>query len=176
MEAIEPRRVVRQAQYGEVGNIGRAANEPEKDYIDGARLAAEDDGVAIIVREFDLQAEPVARDTPAALEQEKGRVKAHNDAVISHVQREVATQRRLLTKLDQSGNALADWPVLGVPAEDPQGQAIDTAAPSNPPERFQVSQATVGDVVRTVIVFYPEGRPITRRRSPGEADGGGEDA
>lgn len=163
MSDPQHRSVVRLAEHGEAPGIARFANQPDDDYMKAAELAVEHTGFAVIVREWPL-AGPAARVEGGHTDpSDARRINETNENVARHVAAERQAQARLLTRLDQTTTALAPWPV----------DADRTI------ERFQVSQTTVAiddtygfgkkkTVVRTVIVFHPDGRPRTRRtRSTG---------
>jgi hypothetical protein len=142
---------------GEAGTIGRYADQPEQDYIDAAKMAAADPGTAILVREWDL---PVEADGTAPAITREG-----VETVTKAAQSEVQAQRLRLTKLDQAGDALAEWP-----AE--VGQTADQTL-----ERFQVSTASRpggAEVIRSIIVFHPTGRPKRVASASGSGDVAGD--
>lgn len=140
---FEPRKIVKLAEPGQVGGYGRLIRKDvlDEDYAEAAPIAYAHPSAPVIVHEYDM---------PPTEDGQK------------HLDRYLATEQRTALKLMNEADA-------GKRLPRPEGFKNLTVPTGL--ERFQVSitTSTPEKVVRTYVIFHPNGRPIhtRKRRSEG---------
>lgn len=150
---IAPRKIVKPADPGQVSGYGRLIlkDKVDPDYAEAAPLAYARPGHPIIVHEFDIPQHPPGASNPKTVEE----TELARKELDKYVQAELRYALRLMNEAD----AAKELPT-------PDGFTLFTAPPGL--QRFQVSLSTSTEenVVRTYVVFHPNGRQVrTRRRS-----------
>lgn len=134
---FEPKKVVALAKPGQVAGYGRliSTRAPDPHYAEAAKVAYGNPGHPVIVHEFKL-------------------LEGVDDPELNaYVYAEVRAALRTLNEADAHGRLDLETEGVGVSLYDG-------------PERFQVSSTrSKGEgVLRTWIVFHPEGRPVRNRK------------
>jgi hypothetical protein len=149
----DPTRIVRLAEPGEVHGFGRLTptDEPHPDYIEAAKIALDNPKRPVLVHSFSWPA-IFAPDAPKAAQT---KADAERTKAAEALGREVAADAKAqMVRLN-----------LWAEKQDYDRDTIDQGI-----ERFHVGsmKATADSEFRTFVVFFPEGRPVRKRRTKPE--------